>query len=245
MKLTKIAGTVLFSSILLTGGTTSFAAVAGNMNSQTDVTFIEDNESVPPVNPTDPTDPVEPVDPTDPTDPHEPGTPGPLSIDYVSNFHFGEQKLTGGDKTYYAKLDKVKKVPSGEIIDVPNYVQVTDNRGTNAGWKLKVKQNGQFKTNTNVELENAQLKLSNPVVNSLTNMTYAPSAFNVTLDPSGIEHDVTTAAADKGMGTWTTAYGGDNLQGAESVSLFVPGSSKKEKEKYSTTLTWILEDTPS
>ena len=33
-----------------------------------------------------------------------------------------------------------------------NYVQVTDNRGTEAGWSLKVKQEGQFKSTSGKEL---------------------------------------------------------------------------------------------
>ena len=47
------------------------------------------------------------------------------------------------------------------------------------------------------------------------------------------------------MGTWTTAYGKDNVEGTKSVSLSVPGTTAKVKDtKYKTSLTWTLEDTP-
>ena len=39
----------------------------------------------------------------------------------------------------------------------PNYVQVTDNRGTEAGWSLKVKQEGQFKSTSGKELTGAAI----------------------------------------------------------------------------------------
>ena len=50
-----------------------------------------------------------PDDPENPEDNnHEDGTQGPLSIDYVSNFHFGKHNISGSDQVYYAKLDTVK-----------------------------------------------------------------------------------------------------------------------------------------
>lgn len=51
---------------------------------------------------------------------------------------------------------------------MPNYVQITDNRGTNVGWKLTVKQDDQFTTADGKKLDGAEIKLMNSVVNSAT-----------------------------------------------------------------------------
>ncbi|MFH7833128.1 WxL domain-containing protein [Bacillus luti] len=259
MKLTKLALAGAVSLSTLAGGTSVFAEEAGKMNSLTDVTFTENAEVTKPINPIDPDeevtttgnpdDPKDPKDPKNPDDPenpednnHEVGTQGPLSIDYVSNFHFGKHNISGSNQVYYAKLDTVKA--KGGNKEVPNFVQVTDNRGTNKGWKLTVKQNDQFKAGTE-ELTGAELKLSNPFVNSATDKKYAPAAKEVTLNPDGSTQEVAIAEAGKGMGTWTTAYGQDIEQGSNSVSLSVPGTTAKVKDtKYKTSLTWSLEDTP-
>ena len=251
MKLTKLALAGAVSLSTLAGGTSVFAEEAGKMNSLTDVTFTENSEVTKPINPIDseeevtkdPNDPKNPDDPENPEDNnHEDGTQGPLSIDYVSNFHFGKHNISGSDQVYYAKLDTVKGKDGNK--EVPNFVQVTDNRGTNKGWKLTVKQNGQFKA-AETELTGAELKLSNPFVNSATDKKFAPAAKEVTLNPDGSTQEVTIAEAGNGMGTWTTAYGKDNVEGTKSVSLSVPGTTAKVKDtKYKTSLTWTLEDTP-
>ncbi|EOO65452.1 MULTISPECIES: WxL domain-containing protein [Bacillus cereus group] len=245
MKLTKLAlvGAVSFSAFA--GGTQAFAEEAASMRSVTDVIFTENEGITGPVDPTNPDEVVEPIeDPENPDDTHEPGTNGPLSIDYVSNFHFGKQSISGHDKVYYAELENVK-TEKGQEKKVPNYVQVTDNRGTNAGWKLTVKQDEQFATADGKKLDGAEIKLMNSVVNSATDKKYAPTAKPVTLNPDGSAQDVTSAQQGQGMGTWTTAYGQDIEQAKNSVSLSVPGTTEKVKDaKYKTTLTWTLEDTP-
>ncbi|WP_242141900.1 MULTISPECIES: WxL domain-containing protein [unclassified Bacillus cereus group] len=243
MKLTNVAlaGVVSFGAVLAAGAP-AFAEEAATMKSHTDVTFTQNEKPVKPVNPVKPGEDVVPND--DPNDPHEDGTNGPLSIDYVSNFHFGEQKMSGNDKVYTAQLDVVKQKESGEKTQVPNFVQVTDDRGTNKGWRLTVKQDAQFKAGEN-ELTGAELKLHNPVANSTIDMKYAPDVKEVTLNPNGATQEVAIAQDGKGMGTWVTHYGTDNVEGAKSITLSVPGATAKVKDaKYETTLTWALEDTP-
>ncbi|MGR5986188.1 WxL domain-containing protein [Bacillus cytotoxicus] len=240
MKLTKVAlaGVVSFSAVLATGAP-AFAEEATTMKSHTDVSFTQNENPVNPVNP------VKPGEDVEPNDPHEQGTNGPLSIDYVSNFHFGKQKMSGNDKVYTAQLDTVKVKGGDEKgIQIPNYVQVTDDRGTNKGWKLTVKQDAQFKAGNN-ELTGAELKLHNPVASSTIGAEYAPEVKEVALDPNGATQEVAIAKEGKGMGTWVTRYGQDEVEGAKSITLSVPGAVAKVKdEKYETTLTWALEDTP-
>ncbi|UPM54714.1 WxL domain-containing protein [Gottfriedia acidiceleris] len=212
--------------------------VAGNTSTNTNVTVTAETKN--PVNPTNPTSPVEPVNPIDPDNPHEPGTKSSLSIDYVSNFHFGEHEISGSNEVYTAQLDQVKQTSDGSVIQVPNFIQVTDHRRTNTGWKLSVQQSEQFKSENN-ELTGAVLKLNNPILNSTTEEQYKPVATTVTLVPGGGAQDVAFADEGKGLGTWTIAYG----LNSSSVTLFVPGAAYKEVgAKYKTTLTWTLADTP-
>ena len=130
------------------------AAQVASIQSNADITFALDNTVTPPVNPTNPSQPVTP----NPADPHQPGTAGPLSIDYVSNIHFGSKQIQAGTAIYSAQLDQVQN-STGDLISVPNYVQVTDKRGLNLGWKLSVKQSAQFATSdsTPAVLDNASL----------------------------------------------------------------------------------------
>jgi len=132
---TLLMGALLFSSIL---GVTSVHAddttEPANYTSNGVITFEPDKDPTKPVDPTDPTKPVDPVDPTKPDGPDD-GTEGPLSIDYASSFNFGTQKIITTDKDYYADIQTFKDGTTG-----PNYVQVTDKRGSQAGWNLSVTQ---------------------------------------------------------------------------------------------------------
>jgi hypothetical protein len=67
----------------------------------------------------------------------------------------------------------------------------------------------------------------------------------VTLVPAGAAQDVMTAQKDQGMGTWLDVFGTET-NGDQSISLTVPGTSEKVKDgKYTTELTWLLNDTPA
>jgi len=242
MKTKKLALAGAISLSALAAGTPALAADGATMNSKGFIQFEQNTDTVDPVNPTKPEEVVEPRDPKDPKDPHEDGTKGPLSIDYVSNFQFKTQKASGNNEVYYASLDRVKKKVDGSIIEVPNYVQVTDNRGTNAGWKLTVTQNEQFKTASNKALTGAALTLKNGTLNSASGNDAPESLQNITLTP-GVASDVVNAKVDQGMGTWTNAFG--QLEEAKnSVELSVPGKTKKEQAEYTTSLTWELKDAP-
>lgn len=246
MKLSKLALVGILSTSILAGGVQiSYAADGGTVNTTGDVSFIEDNELTSPLDPTNP-DTDKPVEPLTPN-----GTEGPLSIDYVSQFHFGEKVITSKDATYYASLDQLKDF-SGDAIARPNFVQVTDNRGTNAGWKLQVQQGAQFSTAEDVELKGASISMENSnVVTTLDNLAAAPTGnTGITLVPgteteAGALQDVMTAGVDEGMSTWINSFGTETT-GAESISLSVPGTSSKVKDaKYTTDLTWVLSDTPA
>lgn len=246
-----MAGVVLMSSASMMNLASVVHAADNSVNTTGDVTFKEDTDPVNPVDPVDPDNPVDPVNPVNPTN-------GPLSLDYASSFHFGEQKISAKDETYYAAFDKVKGTEEGATVDKPNWVQVTDKRGTNAGWKLQVQQGLQLTTGVDdnaKELKGAQISLSNATVKTTTdNKASAPTvSSSITLVPGtkaedgtgqlGAAQDVMTAAENQGMGTWVDGFG-DESNGNQSIALAVPGASEKVKDgKYTTELTWLLSDT--
>lgn len=241
---TLFMGALLFSSIL---GVTSVHAEDttpdANYTSNGVITFEADNTKTDPLNPEnpDPENPTQPEDPTTDDGNPEDGTDGPLSIDYASSFQFGTQKITTADKDYYAQLQKYKN----GVADGPNYVQVTDKRGSQKGWNLSVTQNGDFKTSDGDILDGASLSLNNGIISSNTDAAYSPEVVKVN---NTLVADAKTplmkADVKKGMGTWMYRFGTDATEGATSVKLSIPGKSVKLAKQYSTTLTWTLSDTP-
>ncbi|EUJ42390.1 WxL domain-containing protein [Listeria riparia] len=155
MKQIIVVGLATISAVIVSIGSGAHAAEVGSVTSDGKVKFTQQtsgdiNPSVNPLNPDQPLDPAE-------GDTPYPGTGGPLSIDYASSFDFGTQEISAETKTYHAKLDKVRV--DGEEIEVPNSVQVTDNRGNNAGWHLTVAQNGQLEDESNRTLAGAEIEL--------------------------------------------------------------------------------------
>lgn len=238
------------------------AAEAASYTSNGAVDFIPNTDPTNPVNPEnpDPENPVNPVDPTDPDGPN-PGTNGPLSIDYASSLDFGVNKISNKNEVYYARAQGYLN-DDGTVatLKTANYVQVTDNRGSNAGWQLSVKQNGQFKNDAtlNKELTGSVITLTSPVVRSNALGVSAPIAISaITLDAAGAESVVMTAENQTGAGTWVNTWGTvetvtekdqDNqdvlADVTTAVALSVPGSTPKDAVSYTTTLTWVLSDTP-
>jgi len=251
-----------------------FASAEGEANNNKSVNYGSEGvvgfksndggDPTPPVDPTnpDPGEPVKPVDPIDPTDPGKPGTgtSGPLSLDFASSLNFGtNNKITANDVTYYANAQKIIGKDNKEKY-VPNYVQITDNRGKNAGWTLTVKQEGQLSYFTNAEktdkkeLKGAEIKFSDPKVSGQTGTdAVAPTATAIKLDPYGAESVVMSAEEGKGAGLWVNLWGkteemtddeGNKVQKNKAVTLTVPGSTLKDAKQYSTKLTWNLSDVP-
>ncbi|MGL9730640.1 WxL domain-containing protein [Enterococcus sp. DIV0756] len=239
-------GSLLLATTILAGialvPATSFAADGGNYDSNGVITFTPNTDITNPVDPVDPTNPVTPVDPTDPTGP-KPGTAGPLSIDYASSLDFGTQKITSKDEIYKAKAQKYLDKDNNEKTG-PNFVQVTDNRGTEAGWTLQMKQNSQFKTTDAEELTGAVITFKNGNVVTASDSAKPTGQATIVADPSGALKNVMEAKDGQGAGTYLLDWGTDAATAAESIELSVPGSTTKYAKKYSTTFTWVLSDTP-
>lgn len=238
------------AGLLLSIGASTLTAQAvelpQSVNSKGTVSFKASEKPNPPVDPENP-DPENPVDPEQPPT----GTAGPLSIDYVSNFKFGEQEITTKDETYAAATEKIQPVnsegkPTGAAKQGPMYVQITDKRGTLAGWKLSLKQNAQFMTADKDELAGASLKFTKAeVASNIDDAKYKPTAqAEVALVPGTEVPNVVDAAKGQGAGTWVYRFGSDEASAKDAVKLEIPGKTVKLAKEYSTELTWTLSSTP-
>ncbi|MHC5269720.1 WxL domain-containing protein [Enterococcus sp. LJL98] len=243
---------VLMSAVLLGSlafGSDVFAEISHDENgskktSNADVSFVPSTE---PTDPVDPTDPEKPIDPTDPTDPIEPGTGGPLSIDFASHLHFGEQEISTSTKTYYANLQEFtySDDPTNATQHGPNFVQVTDNRGDESGWTLSVSQPEQFKTESGKELTGAKIIFKNQNIGTVSE-SGRPTAHledGVFALTTG-EKPIMSAKAGAGAGTYSLYWGQDATEAETSIELEVPGKTTKYKDTYKTTINWVMSNTP-
>ena len=247
---------LLMSSMVLP--TIAFAEETGAVyTSNGAMTFTANTDPTKPVDPLQPENPITPTDPTNPGENGErgeakPGTAGPLSIDFASSLQFGEQKITSTTEVYHAETQKYT-TKDNEKTEGPNYVQVTDNRGKESGWTLKVKQNGQFKNANGKELTGAKIVLNNghivtnsssaaPTGNEI--ITLVPASDDTSSENYGVESLVMSAENGQGAGTYLHAWG-DSASAAESITLEVPGSTTKYATEYTTTFTWTLSEIPA
>lgn len=227
---------------------------ADTMNSETisgSLKMVPNLEATQPVDPTNPDRPTHPVDPTNPEGPQA-GSSGPLSIDFASSIDFGSNEISNKDMLYYANPQNII-FDDGSEKEVPNYVQITDNRGTNAGWRLQVRQERQLENNdakykilTGAEISFTKTHAASNQVGSQT-----PKTNSFVLIP-GHTTDVMYAPSGSGGGTWLDVFGElKNIQVSNemmlkntSVTLSVPGVTPKEAVAYKSRLTWILIDAP-
>lgn len=189
------------------------------------------------------TDPVRPVDPNKPTDPGDgnggvtPEQSGPLQINVVPNLYFGDQiKITPG--TLKTSL-KNEKTP---------YAQISDLRGTGAGWSL------------NVSLANftsTQGKTINGAKISFTGGEAVTS--NQSNDNAALTNDITLSAGDtgkqplmkatagNGRGTWVARYTNTSTESTGNTKIVFEAPSDKidANTSYTAVLTWQLTDTPA
>lgn len=254
MKFVKFAtiSTLLFGSLAISNSVS--ADVVGTRDTDAVVNFVENTDTVKPVDPTNPGEDITPVNP-DGTAPEE-GTAGPLSLDFASSIDFASNKISTKDEVYKAKA---QKLADGRF--VPNYAQVTDTRGTLKGWSLSVKQNGQFTSASGKVLTGAEISFSNGSVISISESTAPTAKTTFKLNPDGLgeETNVMAAANGQGGGTWVYRFGDTaNIADAlddkgtskgysetDSVTLAVPAKADKVAEKYSTSLTWTLASLPA
>lgn len=209
----KIVLSLLLLSVTVLGGGQVFAQDTTSQGKAT-LTDLGDNAEA-----------VLPEDP-DPSYPGGTGQTGLLTIDGVPYFDFQGTGLKG-------KFTDV--VPEGHVRNT----QVSDRRGTGAGWELGLKIAG-FKTGEGVTLKGATLSIPVAVAAGKENESKAPStikAVNGLVDPvNGLDAgSIVAAATDEGLGTWLTNF--------ENVSLTVADGNAKGS--YTSVFTWSLGATPA
>lgn len=247
----KLVSTAVLALIVFGAASSVASAEDVTYNSKGSVTFKPNTDSTLPVDPItgggkDGSDTVTPENP-DGSKPN-PGTAGPLSLDFASSFDFGTQKITSADQTYYAVEQKYAD-KAGTAKTGPNYVQVTDNRGTLAGWSLSVTQDAQFAAATTTKgagsvLDGTVMTLGNGKIISQSANPADSSAVSTVLTPGVKSSVILGAKTGKGSGTNLLTFGDENTA-VSSVSLMVPGATTKLAQQYSTNLTWTLSDTPA
>ena len=180
---------------------------------------------------TKPTDPIDQGDGSGTT-----GQKGDLTIDNITALDFGSVKLTGDGQT----IDNTVVNPN---------VQVTDKRGTGAGWKLMVKSSTfADATDATHTLKGATIDFPMGTVKTnakdTANNTAMPTANKLTVPADGTSSDqvVMQADKDKGLGTWEDAFE-QNTDSNKKVALNVAGGAYAGA--YSATLTWTLTNTPT
>ncbi|MBO0473619.1 WxL domain-containing protein [Enterococcus ureasiticus] len=224
----------VFSAIVLANVLIATQAQAETVSNGSISLTDGSGQVTPPLDPTDPTNP-NPTSPIDPADPNNNGTGnvGPLSIDYVSNFAFGEHKISGSDMTFYAK-------------NTDPYVQVTDTRGTGAGWTVQASISEFASASKTSTLKGAQLTLKNPEVKSASQATTseAPTG-TTTLAFNASKQTVAISVKGAGKGTWLTTFPAEGGKTENTnVVLSVPAGSPEANTTYTATINWELLDAP-
>lgn len=224
------------SGSMLVTSSSAFTAVADTTTSKNSVNFVAGgSEGEDPMGPLDPLNPdnPNPPSPVDPMDPENPGTGhvGPLTINYVSNIKFGEQKISGKDITYNG-------------LNADPFIQVTDIRGTGAGWSLSAKSNGFANADGKKVLKGAELSFKNSQVKagSKNNISLAPVASSIVFNNTASQ-PVMSAKKEAGKGTWLNVWSGTD-QSNENVQLKVLAGTAEADTEYTSTINWELADAP-
>lgn len=217
----------------------SFLGLATNQVLAVDVNSEADVQFTPNSRPINPIDPGEGGD----IDPNKPPTDGPLSINYASNIVFGAHKKTNDEQIFYATEDTITVSETGEKKQIPNFVQVTDLRGTATGWTLSVRQNGPLKKANGVAIVGSKLTVSAYSIGTLYGHQGVPSGLSkdVVLSEDGQSHEIVKAETGTGVSTWSAFLANEN-DPKSGVSLTVPKGAVKETGVYTTSLTWFLQD---
>lgn len=205
------------------------------------------------------------------------GSPGDgtksFNITWVSNFRFNERKsdgtfepiiLNGNGMTLWAKGTKLTlnlTNEDGELTgekkvytNIPNFVQVTDNRGTANGWNLTVSRTeftGRDSENKTQVLAGAELTLNHQSIYGPEGVP-APQINDGKVVKIGSDNEkLMTANKGSGTGTWSLNFGEFNqtdntLVEKTGVKLVIPASAQpKANVEYKSEITWTLTDGPN
>ncbi|MFD1486131.1 WxL domain-containing protein [Lacticaseibacillus baoqingensis] len=165
---------------------------------------------------------------------------GTLTLDKVPDLHFDDVAV--GD--LIAKANDLS-LQGGAVSDLPNAadgdadltVQVTDNRGTNAGWTLSA-QAGQFVFGTDTTSTASDLNVSGLKFDTVSN-TSTGSAANAFDTADSITTGATVWAADA-----TNVGSGVNTAEVSAATLSLAKSPRAKAGTYRAPITWTLTTGP-
>ncbi|WP_056995125.1 WxL domain-containing protein [Carnobacterium maltaromaticum] len=154
---------------------------------------------------------------------------GPLSLDSVSSFNFPTKKLGSEAKAPF-EATPVEGTKLG--------LQVTDSRGQDLGWNLKVSATAFETADKSLTLKGAVMTIPEGKLTTAQGVDplLTPSAFKVNLSPTATS--IMSATTTQGRSSWSNAFEGNG----EKVTLAVPAGNKVAS--YVSTITWSLEDAP-
>ncbi|MGO3731864.1 MAG: WxL domain-containing protein [Vagococcus sp.] len=217
-----IVSSLLISAVLLGGSATVLAEglekVTGSDSSYTShskVVLTPDTEK---------TDPKLPNEPDDGAT----GQAGPLSLDNVIQFDFGT--------TTVKAVEDIKDLAS----DTMQNVQVTDKRGTGAGWSLQVSQTD-LKNGGKI-LTGATIMMGEGTVVNAVDAIIEGKPELTKLELTSTPNMMLNAKAEKGMGTWIAKFN-ETRETGKQIELKIPAGAHHIGE-YKGTVIWTLNDTP-
>ena len=154
---------------------------------------------------------------------------GPLSLDSVSSFNFPTKKL-GSEAKAPLEATPVEGTKLG--------LQVTDSRGQDLGWNLKVSATAFETADKSLTLKGAVMTIPEGKLTTEDGVDplLTPTAFKV--DLSATATSIMSATKTQGRSSWSNAFEGNG----EKVTLAVPSGNKVAS--YVSTITWSLEDAP-
>ena len=158
------------------------------------------------------------------------GNKGPLSLDSVSSFNFPTKKL-GSESQAPLEATPVEGTKLG--------LQVTDSRGQDLGWNLKVSATAFETTGENkLTLKGAVMTIPEGKLSTDEGVDplLTPTAYKVNLSPTAAS--IMSATTTQGRSRWSNDFEGNG----EKVTLAVPSGNKVAS--YVSTITWSLEDAP-
>lgn len=216
---------ILMSSSLMMG-LTSRVHASTSQQSQVDINLVpsDDDSAVDPVDPQDPSQPY-PGDTADDGLTSGTGSRDQLSLDFLSNLTFKPITASRGPVTTTAANSRAM-------------IQITDRRGTGAGWTLQVTPSAL--TNTSQALT-ATIDLGSVTIKSAgTNVSRTPRLVNQGHLTVGSVNNVLVADKNAGVGTWLLLLN----QGTEPTTLTIH-NQQLTAGSYSGELTWSLTNAPS
>ncbi|KRL93904.1 WxL domain-containing protein [Levilactobacillus hammesii] len=258
----KTLSSILLASALLLGAIAPVTANAATTDTGTGLSgttnstvhFAKPDTTTTPVDPTDPTKPVDPDNTTDPKDPNGGTTPsGDLTFLFVSNsIDFGSadapikaqtsgttQSINNGSKNADGTTNVVK-VTNGAFASNANLLtEVSDTRGSNAGWTVTVNSSALTDSKVGVlkgatlDLDGSKATVKNSAVADGTTIDKADTGALATDGTPG-----TIYSAKTGFGAGATTMQLDPAN----VTLNVP--TNVATGTYTGQLNWTLSDTP-